>query len=77
MGHVTEIPIAKQERTLGEALRNYRERKGLTLEKLSRLLDGLGIGISPSMISLLERGRLRGSLPMRRRLIDFLGEGEN
>lgn len=77
MAHVTQIPINKQERTLGESLRNYRERKGLTLEKLAGLLTGLGIEISPSMISMLERDRTRGSIPLRRRLLDFLGEGEN
>lgn len=77
MAHVTQLPVATPKRTLGESLRNYRERKGLTLEKLAGLLTTLGIGISPSMISMLERGQTRGSLGMRRRLLDFLGEGEN
>ena len=77
MAQLTQIPVNTPRRTLGEALRNYRERKGLSLEKLAGLLTGLGIDISPSMISMLERDRTRGSLAMRRRLFDFLGEGEN
>lgn len=77
MAQVTQLPVVTPKRTLGESLRNYRERKGLTLEKLAGLLTTLGIDISPSMISQLERGICRGSIPMRRRLLDFLGEGEN
>jgi len=77
MAQITQLPAATPTRTLGESLRNYRERKGLTLEKMAGLLTTLGITISPSMISMLERGLTRGSFGMRRRLIDFLGEGEN
>ena len=57
---------------LGAALRSYREWKGLTLEQLAEILTARGAKVSPSMISNIERGANRGSLPMRRRLFDFL-----
>jgi len=60
---------------LGERLRAYRERKGLTLEKMAGVLAAHGVDVSPSMLSLIERGVSRGSFGMRRRLLDFLGEG--
>ena len=78
MERVQQIPTKIRENgDLGARLRSYRERKGLTLEKLSGMLEALGVGISPSMISLIERGINRGSIPMRRRLLDFLGEGKD
>ena len=44
-------------KSVGERIRYYRKRKGLTQEKLSELLD-----ISPNYLSSLERGRFNINL---------------
>jgi transcriptional regulator with XRE-family HTH domain len=77
MNGATPINVSTPQKDLGARLHNYRENKGLSLEKLSGLLTALGVKISPSMISCLERGVTRGSMALRRRLLDFLGEGQD
>ncbi len=78
MGRVTEIPNKKEQGSdLGALLHTYRERKGLSLGKFAGMLTAVGVKISPSLISMIERGICRGSMAMRRRLLDFLGEGES
>jgi len=64
--------IVEAQEDLGTALKAYRVRKGLTLEGLRAILTVHGVRVSVAMLGRIERGNLKGSLPMRRRLFDFL-----
>ena len=66
-----------EKKRLGAALRDYREKKGLTLEAVAALLKVRGTPLSPATLSNIENGRC-GNIRTRaliRRLLT--GEGQN
>jgi transcriptional regulator with XRE-family HTH domain len=64
-----DLPAELPKEQIGEAIRYYRKKRGLTAEKLAEY-----VGVSQSMISQMERGQTAPSLDTLWKLSYFLEE---